>query len=303
MRPLIIVMMAAALTACGHRTSQGSGSDSTATDSMTVLESRSFAVDSIGLVREDSMVAIYVSADWPVNSNDSLAASVRRYICEELANRPNQESKPQVVYTDNLKQLLSQYTDEQYNDLQGMWQEANDGGYAFGMTYENRCHIMKLTESDTYVTYLTNMEGFMGGAHGYAISIGQTFRKSDGLRIGYRSEYNPKKEVFEIKDQTLFNSNYPNGLGILIKEGVKSYFKDNNITVPNDSDLMSMLQNVEDVNRIPIPQYPPYFTAEGLQFVYQQYEIGPYAMGMVAFTVPYGKIKALLTTEAQHLIP
>ena len=45
----------------------------------------------------------------------------------------------------------------------------------------------------------------------------------------------------------------------------------------------------------------PVLTPEGLRFVYQQYEIGPYALGMVEFTVPYADVKSCLTKEAVEL--
>ena len=37
-------------------------------------------------------------------------------------------------------------------------------------------------------------------------------------------------------------------------------------------------------------------------FVYNPYEIGPYAAGMPTFTIPYADIQPYLTTTAQKLI-
>jgi hypothetical protein len=74
------------------------------------------------------------------------------------------------------------------------------------------------------------------------------------------------------------------------------------VTITNDEELANNLQ-VEDVNRIPLPSNPPYFTKDGLCFTYQQYEIACYAVGLVSFTVPYAKIRPLLTEEAATLIP
>jgi hypothetical protein len=53
---------------------------------------------------------------------------------------------------------------------------------------------------------------------------------------------------------------------------------------------------------IPLPAWTPYPTAEGLCFVYQQYEIASYADGMPAFTVPYAEIKPWLTAEAKSVL-
>ena len=64
-----------------------------------------------------------------------------------------------------------------------------------------------------------------------------------------------------------------------------------------------MLIGVDDVNNIPLPSAPPTFTRQGLSFVYQQYEIAPYAAGMINFNIPYKKILPFLTDDAAQLIP
>ena len=81
-----------------------------------------------------------------------------------------------------------------------------------------------------------------------------------------------------------------------------SYFNEVEQDVNSDENLKEMLIGVDDVNRIPLPAAAPYFTKEGLCFCYQQYEIAPYAAGMINFTIPYGKIRSFLTSEAQELI-
>ena len=59
--------------------------------------------DSIGLEREDSMVSVKVSIDWPTGSNQQLVSGIRQYICEELSSSINQESKPEVKVFDDGK--------------------------------------------------------------------------------------------------------------------------------------------------------------------------------------------------------
>ena len=79
-------MMAAMLSACGHRASQGSDNS----------ENSEFTTDSIGLEKEDSMASVKVYVDWPASGNDSLVQAIRQYIFEELASRPMQEGEPEV---------------------------------------------------------------------------------------------------------------------------------------------------------------------------------------------------------------
>ena len=120
----------------------------------------------------------------------------------------------------------------------------------------------------------------MGGADGQALSIPVTFLKSTGEML-----------------QTTIDSSNEKAIQPLIRKGVISYFKKRGETV-TDRDLNTMLFIENGI--IPIPINAPSLTAKGLHFVYQQYEIGPYAIGMVEFTVPYDKIKAFMTSEAQE---
>ena len=43
------------------------------------------------------------------------------------------------------------------------------------------------------------------------------------------------------------------------------------------------------------------YTKQGLTFVYQQYEIAPYAAGLINFDIPYDKVLPLLTKDAASL--
>lgn len=285
---LILLAMVAALTACGHRASDGNA--------------QQFAVDSIGLDREDSTTCIKISVDWPTSGNKALQDSIRQYICEELAVKPYEEGKPEAKIYDDGKSAIEATSKENFEFMQTRKEEANSEGWGQGMQFSLYISIMKMDESDTYVTYLSKNEGFMGGAHGYALATGQTFRKSDGKRIGYSTEYNQETESFEIKNQTLFADTKSPKLAALIKEGVRSYFTDFDEDVSSDERLKDILNGVDDVNNIPLPSDAPCFTKEGLSFCYQQYEIAPYAVGLISFTIPYAEIRPFLTADAQDLI-
>ena len=68
----------------------------------------------------------------------------------------------------------------------------------------------------------------------------------------------------------------------------------------SDEELADYLQ-VEDINRIPLPANPPYLTTTGVMFCYTQYEIAPYAAGIISFEIPYDQILPFLTDEAKAL--
>ena len=293
----IYIMMAALLTACGHRASNGASTDG---DSLAVTTS--FQTDSIGIEREDSMASVKVSVQWPTSGNDSLVSAIRRYVCEELQISLIQEEQPEFHYYDDGKEAVQALVDTAYNDLTSSWNESKGEGIPTDMTYSCYVRISKLEETEQYITYVSNHEGFMGGAHGYASSSCQTFRKRDGLRIGYQTKFNRETEQFEKKNQNLFKDPQSAKLAQLIKEGVRSYFQECEQDVATDEQLKDMLLNVDDVNNIPLPSSAPYFTKDGLSFVYQQYEIAPYAAGMINFNIPYDKVLPYLTKDAAELI-
>ena len=67
-----------------------------------------------------------------------------------------------------------------------------------------------------------------------------------------------------------------------------------------EEELREQLQIEGD--QIPLPAWTPYPTAEGLTFVYQQYEIASYADGMPAFVLSLDELEPFLTPEARKLL-
>lgn len=293
-------MMAALLmAACGHRASKAGPAEG---DS-TVVGSDVFATDSISREKTDTAVSVKVSIHWPSAGNDSLTASIRSYICEEIAAGLTMEGHPDVVLYKDGQTAVDSTVSQQFRYLMDGFMESKANGIPFdGMQYSYQLRIFKLEETDTYVTYICNSEGFQGGAHGYATSSGLTFRKSDGRRIGYHTEFNRKTLQTEIRDQTLFGKPQSPQLAALIREGVRSYFQSFQDSTITDAELLDELIGVNSVDSIPLPSCPPYFTRQGLCFCYQQYEIAPYAAGMINFDIDYAKVRPLLSKEAASLL-
>jgi hypothetical protein len=268
--------------------------DSVSIDSTVVAnEVALLKTDSIDIELTDTMADVHVSVDWPVEGNDTLLQGIRQYILKQLG----------IKKCTDIKAEIKKVAKTQYHELKTQWQEDREcRGEDMGMIYSSYQRISVDEESDTYVTYSYCTEGFTGGAHGYATATGITISKATGKEIGYESEYNANTMTFSIKHQNLFRSTKSAGLYKLIKEGVKDYFSDLEDHRISDEELADVLQNVPDVNHIPVPQFPPTFTKNGLVFLYQQYEIGPYAVGMPNFCIPYKKVLPYLTEEAAALV-
>jgi hypothetical protein len=51
-----------------------------------------------------------------------------------------------------------------------------------------------------------------------------------------------------------------------------------------------------------MPQCPPIFTEEGILFLYNQYEIAPYALGLPQFVLTWEKVMPYLNVTAKRMI-
>ena len=265
-------MVAVLLSACGHRAVSGTGADALV-----------FSSDSS--TYSDSTVEVNIAFDYPQSGPQPLADSLSTYVCQQLGiNSPSDDA-----------------TFAKRKELEEEWQELAAADLHMQLYYTR--NLTLLHDTTHYVTLQNSIEEFHGGAHGSYTYYGQTFRKSDGQRIGYVSIYDQDNGTFHIEHQTLFNDKVETPeFKALLKEGVGSYFKEMS-NGDDDWTLEDMLIGVDDVNALPLPQYPPTFTKDGLSFVYQQYEIAPYAAGLPSFTIPYDKAKPFLTDDARALIP
>lgn len=136
----------------------------------------------------------------------------------------------------------------------------------------------KVLDTDKVVSYEITHYIYEGGAHGMELISGATFRKSDGRRLG--------SEILKnIRDERWMT---------VYKTGLKKYFN-----VGTDKDLEESL--FPSNAWIPQPETEPYFTKDGLKFIYQQYEIAAYAAGHPTVTVSYKDLKPYLMKAYQQL--
>ena len=82
----------------------------------------------------------------------------------------------------------------------------------------------------------------------------------------------------------------------MLKHGLMEYFE-----VKNETDLEACLQGVEMYD-IPMPACGVSYGPNGMDFVYQQYEVACYAAGLPSFTIPYDKLKPCLNVTGRRLV-
>lgn len=241
--------------------------------------SHEFTTKNITQADSTKVALVELTVDYP-QDDSMLSNAVREFINERLGG----------TYCGPLSngdELLSYYVKEKLKWLEGMTGEAGELP-PHGMQLYEHLYIKLLEETEKYVTYTVGINDYFGGAHGSHTFYGATFRKTDGRRFG-QDMLRPQENYDRISEWHR-----------LIKTGVRSYFKEQNNTL-TDEQLKGILIGVDNVNMIPNPQYEPYLTKEGLNFVYQEYEIAPYAAGQPRFTMTYEQVLPYLTATALAL--
>ena len=149
--------------------------------------------------------------------------------------------------------------------------------------FEYDFSLVKTDETDRYVVFNNEDFVYLGGAHGGIVGQGPlTFDKKTGDLVETFLEPGSLKDIQP-----------------LLRKGLAEYFAQyDEETGAEGVDEYLMVDN----NVIPLPAWTPFPTEDGLGFLYQQYEIAPYAAGMPGFTIPYEDILPYLTPEAKALL-
>lgn len=234
--------------------------------------------DSIGLKKDDGIVDVSLDIDYPVKGSPEVLLALRKFIAKELG--------ADSTLIDKKDELLQSAFKHGYDEMVADRNEIIDE-YAQVPPYSFSYTIKKLVDMKNYLTYNVGYGEYRGGAHGSWVSSGTTFTKKDGKEWGW----NMLKDTADVKFHQL------------IIEGVRSYFADNeNNKVFTDEELKDMLIIDGDVAHLPMPVTPPYLMEDGVSFVYQQYEIAPYAAGLPSFTIPFKKIMPYFVPEIKEAI-
>lgn len=230
-------------------------------------ESVEFQVERINF--EDSMSSgdgtLYYKAeiDLPIAGPDSLLACIKAWINEELGGSYQGELNCDTS-------MLQSYADYFFrNDAE----EGFDG-------ISTQLTIHKIDETDQTITYLMEGYTYLGGAHGTPFTKGMTFSKSDGSRYGW----NLIADTEPLRD--------------LLKQAIKDQYFEG-----NDSDFVFAVEvMVKDTANFPTPDTDPWLVGDSLQFLYQPYEIAPYAVGQPTCRLAISQIKDCLSQKAEEII-
>lgn len=281
----LIICSAAVLmmVACGNKTAQCCGNDTTATAEIAAAEvSESVRIDSLktDTVSFDKQEGIYkfgLSAEYPVSGGDSVVKAVREFINDFLGGAydgPLADGKAMVkrngeMMWGNFLEMCGDADLEEVNEL-----------FLYKM-------VNKVYETKTFVTFQASVSQYTGGIHGIGYESGHTFSKINGKQFGY--------DMMKDLDTPAFKR--------LIKEGLRRYFSDEGDEQGmSDEALKEELVSFSgSIDELPLPDFEPYLTEQGVTFIYQPYEISYYAAGKPEFTIPYNVVKPYLKAQAIEL--
>lgn len=151
-------------------------------------------------------------------------------------------------------------------------------------TWDEDMAISLLADTTDYCVFLSQNYFYLGGAHGGISGAGYlTFLKSDGSLF-----------------MDFLTGDCCEGMQPLLRKGIADYLLECGEQVEPE-DIGEYLLIFGEDSIIPLPQYQPCPGPEGLTFMYQQYEITPYAMGMPEFTISYSDLEPFMTEQARSL--
>ena len=245
--------------------------------------------DSCTLQEGESLYAT-IKLDYPTGT-DELSQNVRKILNQKLADNylgsTNEEGVSNYkAYAEDLAQshvVIEKYCNDNFKYLKDQVNDIKqyDNRANINMNYE--INLFKKAENKNYITYNCFSYAYLAGAHGSSFDQSFNIVKATG------------KLLTETVDTTQVKKLQP-----LLRKGVISYLNEYNKEDPVTDGKLNGYLFIKD-GIIPLPVNTPYLAEDGVHFAYQQYEIGPYAIGIITFTVPYADIKPFLTAEALKL--
>lgn len=250
------------------------------------------------ILQEGKIVQCAISVDYPTEPNE-LSKNIRAILNEELASlylgsMNGDEIEKQESYKGDLSNgnlVIEKYCKDNFAYLKSQMKDLKDADPRANANMSYDIRLNKEAETDSYVTYHCLSYAYLAGAHG------STFERSFNIVKATGKKLSQVVDTARVKD-----------LQPILRKGVLSYLNQqsgNESQTENEEQITDAQLNdylfIEN-GIIPLPSSSPYLAKDGVHFIYQQYEIGPYAMGLVSFTVPLEKIKPYMTREALKLL-
>lgn len=277
--PLAVVAVGVVLSSfsCGN---SAKTAEAAIVDEAFVVDSVSY-VDSIRV--GGCLATCRLTADYPVSGNEALVKNVRDWVAKSMSYSSaimSESEKPKVfdgiadgkVFLDSAGTYLLSQAKIDFDE----YVKQN-----ISVSYEYIFSAREAYKTDTYVTYSSNNYIYLGGAHGSTIFDDAVFSLKSGEQFGWNM---------------FVPDSLPAIKEIIKKDLMTEFFKVKDVRAFRDGLLV-------DPDTLPLPATSPYFLADGVHFIYQQYEIAPYSAGMPGCVVPYSEVMDMFTPAVKDLFP
>lgn len=301
--------------ACNGRTQQRT--ETAATDT--------FCIDSADYEGSDSATAEVKLHIEYFRGESPLARSVRSYVREELEKMnsevQNDRYAPNGVsdQAENARKwdgeasdihgMTAFYGRQIYENLRTESQELNANvGTEYALRMVQDYALRLLCDTERFVTLRVNGYFYEGGAHGYPYEDTKTFVRESGERLTQVLDTTQTEALQPLLLQGIcdYLNSWNEGEGYgegesITPHTVKSYLLLDMITGIGSGTADTLPDAAADY-LVPLPAITPALTEEGLLFTYNPYEIAPYSVGIITFTVPYESLRPYLTEKVRQLV-
>lgn len=240
----------------------------TETDATTVEETTETVSATPTDVVEEEVVAVYKGTDeiYKIDINVLNTNSDSTTLFDGDYETIDMESEAYPVLADNVN-ALSDDVFEKYSETASYYIEGalsmESNGYDYG-TYLYESVFVKRAD-DKVFSLLFCEDAYGGGPHGYIYMRGYSFDVETGAQLKL-------SDLGDVKED--------------LKTYLNNYFYDNIM----DAEYLT-LENIPEL--VDGETLCWYLLDEGMQVIFNQYEIGPYAAGMFYVTVPYSALPGI----------
>ena len=229
---------------------------------------------------QESNLTFSIRYAYPVavNASDEVLAKLQRAVCQMVLGDAFLDMRPQQAIEAYAAMKHNEYIQNNLPLLQEWAIDHEDE--SLGKTLFNEELIISaapignglpLTNIPSLWSYAMDVYEYTGGAHGNRYLLIQNYDLQTGDAVS---------------EQDLFTDDYYEPLKSLLLEALIAQTDE----AETKKDLRRLGYSVDDV----VPNENFYVTAEGITYVYNPYEIAPYAMGCIQISLPWDAARHLM---------
>ena len=285
----VVAALTAGMVSCGGRGNAGGAADVSAESAGGAVV---FLTDSVGcsdsLMLGGCRATVKISGLYPDDGETACTDSARAWVATRLSFASGSSGVPLFVPT------AAEIADGQTlaNATASALMAMARGDFedferdSIRVSYEFECRFRPVFVSDSLLTYSYSGYVYLGGAHGGAAGLGQTFNRMSGEALTFANSIEPSAT---------------DDLRAMIRRALWTQY----FTTETDGEGALTLRDVLliDPDTLPLPSSAPEFMADGVHVTYQQYEIACYAAGMPSVVLPYDSVAPLMRPAIVRLLP